>query len=331
MRVAFALILFALYIFCLSSAGVGQAPATPQQTELPRVTPDDAKQHLLTFVQPDYPPLAKATQLQGIVRVEVAIDDAGTVKVVKVISGHPLLVTTALEAIKRWKYKPFQVNGKPAAVRTDVEVSIPENISQTDIDSERKFQDAYWENERAGRVALEKGDLANAEAKLRIAYAAAKERGDQKWLELADVISMLGAIKEKQQAYPDAETLLKESLTIHEKHQHLDEAEVASAKLSLGSLYVQTNRLSEAEPLLLDAAKAWELHIDNAPMPEAKASYGRNIALSYFGAAQIAGSEGRLPDAQARCRKAVTYAEQWSSPSDKTVIKSRCDALLSSN
>lgn len=294
----------------------------------PAVPPDKAKENLVTFVQPEYPPLAKAARIQGIVHASVVIDETGSVKDLKLISGHPMLAPAALEAIRKWKYKPFQVDGKTIAIQTEVQVSIPENVSQSEIDQERKFQDAYWSNERAGREAFKQGDLATAEAKLLIARAAAEERGDLKWLELADVISMLGEVKEGQKDYPQAEGLLKESLAMHRKHQRADEAEVAGAEFSLAALYVQTHRPSEAEPLLLESAKVWEARLTEAPMPEAKASYGWHLALSYFAAARIASEDGRTDEAESRCRKAVIVAEQFPNENYMSAVRSGCDSLL---
>jgi hypothetical protein len=102
------------------------------------------------------------------------INETGNVKNLTLISGH-MLAPSALQAIKKWKYKPFQVDGKTAAVQAEVEVSVPENITQSDIEKEGNFQEAYGPNERAGREALGKCNLATAEAKLLIARAAAEE------------------------------------------------------------------------------------------------------------------------------------------------------------
>jgi TonB family protein len=294
----------------------------------PAVPSDKAKENLVTFVQPEYPPLAKAARIQGMVHASVVIDETGAVKDLRLISGHPMLAPAALEAIRKWKYKPFQVDGKPTAIRTEVQVAIPENVSQAEIDQERKFQDAYWPNERAGREAFKQGDLATAEAKLLIARAAAEERGDLKWLELADVISMLGEVKEGQKDYPQAERLLKESLAMHRKHQRADEAEVAGAEFSLAALYVQIQRPSEAEPLLLESARVWEARLTEAPMPEAKASYGWHLALSYFASARIASEGGRMDEAESRCRKAVVIAEQFPNENYMSAVRSGCDSLL---
>lgn len=312
----------------MSFAAAGQAQNSTESGGLLTVPADKAKENLVISVQPDYPPLAKAARIQGIVHASIVIDESGSVKSLSLISGHPMLAPAALEAIRKWKYKPFLVDGRPASIQTEVQVSIPENVSQSDIDLERKFQDTYWANERAGREALNKGDFATAEAKLQVARAAAEERGDFKWLELADVVSMLAGVKEGQKDYSSAEGLLKQSLAIHQKHQRPDEAEVAGVEFNLAALYVQLQRLSEAEPLLLEAARVWELRVADNPMPEPKASYDWHLAMSYFAAARIAAATDRTGEAQSRCRKAMNLAEQKPNDEYMKQVRSGCESIL---
>jgi TonB family protein len=76
---------------------------------------------LITKVQPVYPGDAK--QIQGTVVLKVIIDKQGNVSNIQAISGHPLLIPAAIEAVKQWKYKPFLVNGEPFEVETNVTVN----------------------------------------------------------------------------------------------------------------------------------------------------------------------------------------------------------------
>ena len=140
-----------------------QSTASPPSGRV-AISPDIAKRLLVTVVPPDYPPIAKAAGIVGIVHARVVIDESGNIKDVTLVSGHPMLAPAALEAIRKWKYKPFQLDGKAVSVQTEVEVSIPETVTQAEIDAERKFQDTFWSNEREGRGALAKGDLTNANA-----------------------------------------------------------------------------------------------------------------------------------------------------------------------
>jgi TonB family protein len=58
-----------------------------------------------TKVSPTYPELARKMNVSGTVKIEVSIAGNGTVKNTKVIGGHPLLVTAALDALKKWKFE----------------------------------------------------------------------------------------------------------------------------------------------------------------------------------------------------------------------------------
>jgi TonB family protein len=61
---------------------------------------------LVRRVEPLYPPLAKSMRIQGAVRMAAVIDEDGTVAALKLISGHPLLVNAAMDAVKQWRYQP---------------------------------------------------------------------------------------------------------------------------------------------------------------------------------------------------------------------------------
>lgn len=72
---------------------------------------------------PEYPPLAKMARIQGTVRLEAVISKDGTIQDLKVLSGHPLLVKSAMEAVQRWRYQPTLLNGDPVEVVTEIDVN----------------------------------------------------------------------------------------------------------------------------------------------------------------------------------------------------------------
>lgn len=72
---------------------------------------------------PVYPPLAKMARIQGTVRLEAIIAKDGTIQDLKVLSGHPLLVKSALEAVQKWRYQPTLLNGEPVEVVTEIDVN----------------------------------------------------------------------------------------------------------------------------------------------------------------------------------------------------------------
>jgi periplasmic protein TonB len=79
--------------------------------------------NLVHQVKPTYPPLARTVRVQGRVVLEAIIDREGRVENLKVLSGHPLLIPAAFEAVQQWRYRPTLLNGQPVEVLTQVTVN----------------------------------------------------------------------------------------------------------------------------------------------------------------------------------------------------------------
>ena len=77
---------------------------------------------LINRVNPVYPPLARQTRVAGTVRLHAIISKQGTVQQLEVLSGHPLLVQSALDAVRQWRYRPTLLNGEPVEVDTTIDV-----------------------------------------------------------------------------------------------------------------------------------------------------------------------------------------------------------------
>jgi TonB family protein len=78
---------------------------------------------LIRKVQPVYPPLAKQARIQGAVIMNAILAKDGTVQNVTVVSGHPLLVQAALDAVKQWVYQPTLLNGQPVEISTQISLN----------------------------------------------------------------------------------------------------------------------------------------------------------------------------------------------------------------
>jgi protein TonB len=79
--------------------------------------------NLIKKVTPAYPPLAKQARIQGVVRFTAIIGKDGTIQNLQLVTGHPLLVPSATEAVKQWIYKPTLLNGEPVEVITQIDVN----------------------------------------------------------------------------------------------------------------------------------------------------------------------------------------------------------------
>jgi TonB family protein len=72
----------------------------------PAFAEDHAERKVRIRVAPVYPDIARKMRLYGTVRVQVVVSPNGSVMETKVIGGHPILVTAAVDAVKKWKFDP---------------------------------------------------------------------------------------------------------------------------------------------------------------------------------------------------------------------------------
>jgi protein TonB len=71
----------------------------------------------LSGPNPLYPEAARRARIQGVVVLECVIGKDGSVQSVKVLRGLPLgLTESATDAVKKWKFEPSTLNGKPVEV-----------------------------------------------------------------------------------------------------------------------------------------------------------------------------------------------------------------------
>jgi periplasmic protein TonB len=109
---------------------IGQPPppaptsdtTNPKQTRI-RIGGQVEAAKLIIQVKPEYPPSAKMARIQGVVRLEAVISKDGTIQNLKVLTGHPLLVKAAIDAVARWRYQPTLLNGDPLEVVTEIDVN----------------------------------------------------------------------------------------------------------------------------------------------------------------------------------------------------------------
>jgi protein TonB len=107
----------------LSAAPPPPPPPKPQAPKRIRVGGQVESARLIFQPRPEYPPLAKMARIQGVVRLDAIISKDGSIQDLKVISGHPLLVKAALEAVQRWRYQPTLLNGDAVEVATEIDVN----------------------------------------------------------------------------------------------------------------------------------------------------------------------------------------------------------------
>ncbi|HEY3130791.1 MAG TPA: energy transducer TonB [Acidobacteriota bacterium] len=95
----------------------------PQRRAPIRVSSGAIAAKLIDRVDPIYPPLARQARVQGIVVLQILVDEQGNVREVTVISGHALLNQAAIDAVQQWRYTPTYLNGAPVAVKATITVN----------------------------------------------------------------------------------------------------------------------------------------------------------------------------------------------------------------
>lgn len=106
--------------------GLAPPPAPRVEAEKPhrptRVSAGVAAGQLIAPIRPVYPVIARETHTEGTVVVEATISTAGRIENARVVSGPPLLVHAAEEAVREARYKPFLLNGAPVEVETTIRI-----------------------------------------------------------------------------------------------------------------------------------------------------------------------------------------------------------------
>lgn len=101
---------------------LGLAPPPPPVKRIVRIGGNLKPPKQIFAPQPEYPVIAKQAHIQGTVLIDAVIDDRGNVVQARVLSGPPLLIPAALQAVTQWKYQPTVLNGEPISVAMHVEV-----------------------------------------------------------------------------------------------------------------------------------------------------------------------------------------------------------------
>lgn len=110
-------------------------PAQAQVTEPFRVSSEVQDAKLIERVEPKYPPIVRQARITGVVKLEILVDREGKVEKMKPLSGHPLMVQAAMDAVKQWRYAETLLEGEPVAVLTRVVVKFDLQDSEPNLSS----------------------------------------------------------------------------------------------------------------------------------------------------------------------------------------------------
>ena len=88
-----------LFVLGVGALGTALSP-------IPAFAQEELSRKVKSKVNPTYPDIARRMSIVGVVKVSVVVTPQGAVRSTKVLGGHPLLVTAAMDALKKWKFEP---------------------------------------------------------------------------------------------------------------------------------------------------------------------------------------------------------------------------------
>lgn len=94
-------------------AVVSKPAAAQAEQQTVRLTSQITQGNAIRKVQPPYPQMARLMRLTGSVQVQIAISETGEVADAFVLSGHPMFREASLQAVRQWRFRPTELNGKP--------------------------------------------------------------------------------------------------------------------------------------------------------------------------------------------------------------------------
>ncbi len=105
-----------------SILGSGAPPPKVAAPQRLRVSQGVAAGNVIYNPTPPYPQMAKIAHIQGDVVLQAIISKTGTIENLHGVSGHAILIQSALETVRTWKYKPYLLSGEPVEVETTITV-----------------------------------------------------------------------------------------------------------------------------------------------------------------------------------------------------------------
>jgi len=120
-------VLWFCFVLCAFASAFGQSQ--PRQGTRPDGRLQLCTASLVAQVEPVYPDVAKKKGIRGQVRIDVFIGKDGHVQRLEPISGNPLLVEAARQAIMQWVYKPTLLNGEAIEVNIEAELWFPKSMA----------------------------------------------------------------------------------------------------------------------------------------------------------------------------------------------------------
>jgi len=279
--------------------------AYPQGPNEGFVMESEGTRHLIVHPNPVYPPIAKAAHVQGSVLLHVSVDANGSVTGVEAIGGPPMLRGAAIEAVRHWTYRPFEVDGKATAVKVVVSIPFSLGIPSIQEKSDQAIGAAYFPKADECRAANAAGHW-NEAVKICGDLVAISDRfpdpnerkGESRLAheEFGEALAFSGDL-------PRALTEFHKDVSLAEKSLTPTDAEYATAYYWLAFVEHASQMPSEAEHDYSTSEASYRKAIVN--LPDMKQIYSRYLAHTLAYHSVLASQSGQADRANAMRQEAL--------------------------
>jgi TonB family protein len=259
----------------------------------------DARQHLVQHEEALYPPIAKAARVQGDVLIGLLINEGGQVVSEKVVSGPAMLQQAALDAVKKWRFTPFQVNGVPTQTATTL--TIPFHIDKPGegpTAEQDKAAQAWFQLSDKCRSALKSQNVQDAIDRCKEALDMSYKAGD---LNSSDQLGRVESFQQYGRAlvlgHKAQEAMEQENMAIQEAKKCLKETDQEFAMPFYWRAIAEAN-LGQTDAAVADFEFCEETHRKAIiHLPEMKEMYSKYLATILKTHAALLDQLGRSSDA----------------------------------
>jgi TonB family protein len=269
-------------VLCLCALTAGAQTDTPKTVSI-----EEATAHITQRVEPTVPLLAKVAKIGGKVKVHIVISPSGEVSAATFVSGAPVLQKAATDAVKQWKFTPFQEGQTPIAVATDVELDFPGGMSE----SEKSTRDKYFPAEEECRSLIEAGAYLDAEPKCRQAVEISNKLPKEVVPERSGALSLLANTIFLQGRFTEAVPLYEQALELDKGYFGRDDADLAIDFANLGRAYNAAGDLAKADEQYATAVSTFRAAIRK--LPAMGENYSRRLQKTLNEYAQVKEAEGQ--------------------------------------
>lgn len=252
-----------------------------------RLDAEQANRLIIERPEAAYPPLAKQMRLQGMVKIEVIVSESGSIISTKVVSGHPLLVTAAVDAVKKYRYKSYVADGKAVSFMTTVEVPFSVGIPKKEYDEEQSVNEKYFKEADKCRALLKDQKPVQAEEVCKAALPLAEQLPDGQGLTKVLAYESVGHALMAQRRFQEAFDYYTRSFNLAQTVVKETDAELGWAYRNLALANHGLGNLDKARELYGKAEKTLQLAYDNIGMEALKQRYKQGLKeiLNYHAAA----------------------------------------------